>query len=589
MAANILDASALLHALPGILPPGKKKLESPQDAIAALIHTVFTVLGFRLISTDESGPSRTLENNVLPEEWNQHGPGSYVFRYRHEQSSLEFLVKVVKLGNRTLVNSIAVETDKTASLDVATSDFTSTSFFPHDLSASNPPPLVHGFISSNRINDFVSQLKLTTLQKLMPGLRKEGYSEEADTNAGPSRARAPEGPPPARPRPEQPPYAPEDIYPGAVPRNPLEIGRRDRDPFPGNPFAPPPMFPDTSGDGPGGMGPWGGDGYLPPLGAPPGARFDPIGPGPLPGPPQFPGQGPFPRRGPFGGQEPDNDDFPPPGSLIAIEAAMQSPTRARRQKSELPSFMRRPPKPEGVKNVTKVNIDKLTPRELEERYKRNARTLSETSASSSTFIKQLEDQQAAIRTRLNELGVEGIRNQLEQTSIHDDRQAMNVDAAPGPSSPPPQPDPKPISAKQRALARWAGMGNTAGTAAMSYQEADQILRDSFVREQEHKQKVLDRRRRRGEVLEGEQLSRSEMDARMWAFLTYKPSESDMEDDDEDEEDDEEKEEGRPAWWDEDDQEDGIKGQDIVEPDYEDLSTIIRIDEARIPFSIPRDE
>ncbi|KAI9056557.1 hypothetical protein FKP32DRAFT_1586117 [Trametes sanguinea] len=269
---------------------------------------------------------------------------------------------------------------------------------------------------------------------------------------------------------------------------------------------------------------------------------------------------------------------------------MQSPTRtrARRQNSDLPSFMRRPPKPEGVKNVAKVNINKLTPRELEERYQRNARTLAETSASSSTFIKQLEDQQAAIRTRLNELGVEGIRSQLEQTSIQDDRQAMNVDAAPGPSSPP-QPDPKPIGAKQRALARWAGLGNAAGTAAMSYQEADQILHDSFVREQEHKQKVLDRRRRRGEVLEGEHLSRAEMDARMWAFLTYKPSESDMEDDDEDEEDDEEKEEGRPAWWDEDDQEDGIKGQDIVEPDYEDLSSIIRIDEARIPFSIPRDE
>ncbi|KAI9000890.1 hypothetical protein BD414DRAFT_473025 [Trametes punicea] len=268
---------------------------------------------------------------------------------------------------------------------------------------------------------------------------------------------------------------------------------------------------------------------------------------------------------------------------------MRSSTRTRRQNSDLPSFMRRPPKPDGVKNVINININKLSPRELEERYKRNARTLAETSTSSSTFIKQLEDQQAAIRVRLNELGVEDIRSQLEQTSIHDGQgQSMNVDAAPGPSSPPPS-EVKPIGAKQRALARWAGMGNASGTAAMSYEEADQILHDSFVREQEHKQKVLDRRRRRGEVIEGEQLTRAEMDARMWAFLTYKPSESDMEDEDEDEEDDEEQEEGRPAWWDEDDQDDGIKGQDIVEPDYEDLSNIIRIDEARIPFSIPRDE
>ncbi|KAL1944279.1 hypothetical protein VTO73DRAFT_3464 [Trametes versicolor] len=314
MSANILDASALLHALPKVLPTENKKLESPQDGIAALVHTAFTVLGFRLLGIDESGPTRTHEDNVLPEEWNQHGPGNYALRYKHEQSSLEFLVKVVKLGSRTLINSIAIETDKAATLDISTGDFTSPSFFPHDLSASDAPPLVHGFISSNRIDDFVSQLKLSTLQKLMPGLRKEGYTEQPETNAGPSRPRAPEAPP-ARPRPEQPPYAPEDIYPRMPPRSPLEIGRRDRDPFPSNPFAPSPLFPDSSGDGSGGRGPWGGDGFLPPMGAPPGARFDPIGPGAFPGPPPFPGQG-NPRGGrggPLGGQNPDNDEFMPPG------------------------------------------------------------------------------------------------------------------------------------------------------------------------------------------------------------------------------------------------------------------------------------
>jgi hypothetical protein len=57
-------------------------------------------------------------------------------------------------------------------------------------------------------------------------------------------------------------------------------------------------------------GPWGGDGYLPPMGAPPGARFDPVGPfGRRPSPGGIPG----PRRGgPFSG-EPDNDEFMPPG------------------------------------------------------------------------------------------------------------------------------------------------------------------------------------------------------------------------------------------------------------------------------------
>lgn len=58
----------------------------------------------------------------------------------------------------------------------------------------------------------------------------------------------------------------------------------------------------------------------------------------------------------------------------------------------------------------------------------------------------------------------------------------------------------------------------------------------------------------------------------------------MEEEDDDEDDDD------PASWFEDDQSDGIKGQDIIEPDYyEDYSSVIRIDESRIPYSIPREE
>ena len=66
-------------------------------------------LGFRLVAVDEHSPPSPDLNNVLPEDWAKHGPGSYAFRYKHDQSSLEFLLKVSKLGNRTLVNAIALE------------------------------------------------------------------------------------------------------------------------------------------------------------------------------------------------------------------------------------------------------------------------------------------------------------------------------------------------------------------------------------------------------------------------------------------------------------------------------------------------
>ena len=221
-------------------------------------------------------------------------------------------------------HSFLKQSDKVATLDIATADFTSIAFFPHNIETSNEP-LVHGFISSNRVADLVSQYKLAIVQSIMPGLRKDGYTEEISVSgAAPSSSR---NPPPARPQPVPPPTGPEGPF-GPQPDNPLEIGRRDRDPFPRNPFAPPSLFPPGSGDGMfvgpehpifnprrdmrdvlGGRGPWGGDGYLPPLGAPPGARFDPVGPGPVPG--RGPRRGGAPERNVRG---PDNDEFMPPGA-----------------------------------------------------------------------------------------------------------------------------------------------------------------------------------------------------------------------------------------------------------------------------------
>jgi len=307
--------------LPSLLPQAKKILASPEDAISALVHSALTALTFRLVAIDQVSTSlSSAESNVLPVEWNKNGPAYYSFKYRHEQSSLEFLINISKLGTRTLINAIALESDNVATLDISTSDFTSPSFYPYHLDTSNQP-LVYGFISSNRIADFISQFKLKIVQKLLPGLQKEGYIEESTATAPSSSAQPPsQDQRNPRPRPLTPHDAPRSVFP----RNPLEIGRRDLDPFPINPFAPPSLFPPNSGDGMfvgpdhpifdrgarrpfADRGPWGGDGFLPPLGAPPGARFDPVGPRFLGG-----NNGRPPRGG--NTQEPDNDDFMPPGA-----------------------------------------------------------------------------------------------------------------------------------------------------------------------------------------------------------------------------------------------------------------------------------
>ncbi len=243
-------------------------------------------------------------------------------------------------------------------MDISTNDFTSPSFFPFDSKAENPPPLIHGYISSNRVADLISQLKLKIIQNIMPGLHKEGYTEGSDPrqSSGSPRRESPANNP-ARPQPLSPPYAPERPFgePSHIlSRNPLEIGRSDLDPLGVDPFSsfgPPPLFPGSSGDGmivgpnhpifrPGrgtaspNRGPWGGDGFLPAMGAPPGARFDPVGPGigPYPG-----GIGPYPGGiglGPRGGNPrsgtpgggnlhgPDNDEFMPPGAVSIFQCSL---------------------------------------------------------------------------------------------------------------------------------------------------------------------------------------------------------------------------------------------------------------------------
>lgn len=106
--SNILDPSALLADLPKYLP-SKSQLSQPIDALTALTHTILTLLGFRLVGLDDSSTRDTYDGNILPEGWNMGSSGSFTLRYTHEQSSLEFTVKVSRLGSRSIINAIATE------------------------------------------------------------------------------------------------------------------------------------------------------------------------------------------------------------------------------------------------------------------------------------------------------------------------------------------------------------------------------------------------------------------------------------------------------------------------------------------------
>ena len=146
---NPIGAREVHSALPHLLAQTDWPLSQPADAAAALVHTIHIALGFRLVRPaaplphargDETHTGDAEEHHVgvenqddsqseatyvnpdtdndgepgapppagrLADDWNAHGEGSYVFEYKHEQSSMEFMIRVGRMGGRVQVDAVA--------------------------------------------------------------------------------------------------------------------------------------------------------------------------------------------------------------------------------------------------------------------------------------------------------------------------------------------------------------------------------------------------------------------------------------------------------------------------------------------------
>ncbi|KAF2873457.1 PI31 proteasome regulator N-terminal-domain-containing protein [Massariosphaeria phaeospora] len=369
-AGNPLSAGSLALFMAASLAKGAgPQLKNPYEAVALAVHAGMIAVGFRLVGLGEDdrieAHADAHDPQPLPTQWN--ASSSYAFRYAHAQSSMEYLVKVNRLGGKAVVFALAVGDDKTTSFDVTVKDYLSESSIPvsisEDTSTEDAAKIIQDvFISAGRLNDLGALLKISVIQKLAPGLHKVGYEESSSTgnerDAGGSQnqprqgeAREPRRPPendpePARPYPFNDPLAvrpqPGRPLPEPIPgfEDEYEVNRPPRgglrdDRFPvgigHNDLYPPglgpndPLRPHFGGGLPrpggmgggmhptfddqlfGGQGGGGGGGYDPM--APPGSRYDPIGPGGAPrdnrGGGHFPGGGGFGGPGLGGGRPPN--------------------------------------------------------------------------------------------------------------------------------------------------------------------------------------------------------------------------------------------------------------------------------------------
>ncbi|BDD62290.1 hypothetical protein MPDQ_006714 [Monascus purpureus] len=313
-------------------------LKTSYEAIALIGHACMVAVGFRLLGLGEDHViSETSETpSLLPAEWNANSTVS--FRYAHPQSSMQYLLKVSRLGNNAVVFALALGDDKTTSIDIPVKDYISESALPLSTTADLKDALKDVFISTPRLSDLIGLFRTNVIQRLAPGIHKEGYEDGSRAQRQEEQRQPEQGQPrrdpsrddplfqPARPRPLDDPLAaaprpiPGDFAPPGFenefeinepPRgfppsgfgggNPLGIGDRDLYPQglgPNDPFRG--VIGPNRGGGSGGMHPTfddplfggnqgGGDGNNPQV--PPGSRYDPVGPGQGP---------PFGRRGPGG-------------------------------------------------------------------------------------------------------------------------------------------------------------------------------------------------------------------------------------------------------------------------------------------------
>jgi len=326
-----LEPPKVLVTLAKTLPQDCTSLASPHIALAALVHAIYVNLEFRL--TPEHAVSsevtieqeRRIEASRLPDGWGLPGR-DLSLAYKHGSSAMSFETGVSKVGGRAIVNAVAVEDSKTKTLDLVITDYFSSSSFPVSTAVSSPSTYESMFASPARLKDLISLCKTGIIQPLIPGLLKGALDETEDVPVTSSSA-------PRRgyyPDPGGPFVGgvPQQNQPGFINRIP-PIGRSDLDPLAG-------LGGTTAGRVPLGgiegdgmiLGPnhpmfrdrrfpgeeeeernrfWaGGDQFLPPGAVPPGARFDPVGPG-MPAPGRGRGGGAFGARN-FG------DAMRPPGN-----------------------------------------------------------------------------------------------------------------------------------------------------------------------------------------------------------------------------------------------------------------------------------
>jgi hypothetical protein len=136
-------------------------MSSSYEAAALFTHSCMVAVGFRLLGLgehekDEEGCQRLAPR--LPARWNSSF-GSHSFFYAHSQSSMQYALKVDRLGGKAEIRGIGLGDEKITRLEIVAKDYVSSSALPLRIKIENgqedraglPQQLKDVFISPSRI------------------------------------------------------------------------------------------------------------------------------------------------------------------------------------------------------------------------------------------------------------------------------------------------------------------------------------------------------------------------------------------------------------------------------------------------------
>ncbi|KAF7332128.1 hypothetical protein MKEN_00093800 [Mycena kentingensis (nom. inval.)] len=238
----------------------------------------------------------------------------------------------------------------------------------------------------------------------------------------------------------------------------------------------------------------------------------------------------------------------PPNSPMSPSRA--GPSRTPHKSSHggsIPGF-RPAPRP------SRPQIAAMTLRELRDLHESNRRLLASTSTHTQPWARRTLAEQAQVEARLSEIAdLDAINSGMRNTVLSAEND-MVVDRVEEEYIHPT------VQAKRNAVNRFGPANDGTVIGSLSMQEAIEIEQAAHRADKQRQERILEKRQRRGMPMPGEELTRKEREARIWAFMNYKPT-----------------------WLEEAEEEDGRKGQFVDPDEIDQLSAIIRVDSSKVPY------